>query len=69
MSNASAAIEVPELPDTELPGVKPIRGRFENKNVLEALAAFYPANEIEKMKEAGVDKRMVFGINSYTWRW
>lgn len=58
-------IEVPELPDTELSEVKPIRGRFEKEGVFNVLRNFYNEEQIRGMQEKGVDSRMVFGINPY----
>ncbi|HEU0117276.1 MAG TPA: hypothetical protein VFR09_01475 [Alphaproteobacteria bacterium] len=60
-----APIEVPELPDTDLAEVKPIRGRFEKEGVFNVLRNFYDEAQIKAMQEQGVDSRMVFGINSY----
>ncbi len=62
---ASTPIDVPELPDTELSQVKPIRGRFEKEGVFNVLRNFYSEEQIKGMQEKGVDSRMVFGINSY----
>lgn len=59
------SIHVPEVPDTELSEVKPIRGRFEKEGVFNVLRNFYDEDKIRQMQEQGVDKRMVFGINSY----
>ena len=61
----SQPITIPELPDTELSEVKPIRGRFEKEHVFDVLRSFYSDEQIRGMQEKGVDKRMVFGINSY----
>ena len=62
----TAPIEVPDnLPDTELSAVKPVRGLFEKKHVADALANFYDDEQVKQMQDKGVDKRMVFGINSY----
>lgn len=61
----SQPINVPELPDTELSEVKPIRGRFEKEGVFNVLRNFYDEDKIRLMQEKGVDSRMVFGINSY----
>jgi L-lysine 2,3-aminomutase len=52
-------------PETELPGVKPIRGLFHKEGVFKALLNFYDEEAIRKMRASGVDSRMVFGINSY----
>lgn len=61
----SQPVHVPELPDTELSEVKPIRGRFEKEGVFNVLRTFYDEDKIRQMQEKGVDTRMVFGINSY----
>jgi len=55
----------PELPETPLAEVKPIRGRFDRENVFNTLRNFYEENQIKQMQDSGVDSRMVFGINSY----
>lgn len=55
----------PELPETALAEVKPIRGRFDKQNVFDTLRNFYDEAQIKLMQERGVDSRMVFGINSY----
>nr|WP_297353749.1 hypothetical protein [uncultured Caldimonas sp.] len=54
-----------DLPETPVQDVKPARGRFNNNNVVPLLQAFYPADQIEVMRERGVDQRMMFGINPY----
>ena len=59
-------IESPDdLPDTALPDVKPARGRFNSNNVVPLLERFYPVEQIQVMRDHGVDKRMMFGINPY----
>src|SRR5438132_9724977 len=54
-----------DLPETPLSDVKPARGRFNNNNVVPLLETFYPAAQIQVMREHGVDQRMMFGINPY----
>ena len=56
---------IDDLPETPVQDVKPARGRFNNNNVVPLLQAFYPADQIEVMRERGVDQRMMFGINPY----
>lgn len=59
-------IAIPGRPlETELPGVKPIRGLFHKEGVFNALLNFYDEDAIRRMQASGVDSRMVFGINSY----
>lgn len=41
------------------------RGAMTNKNVNPILKKYYSAEQINKMHEKGVDKRMTFGINTY----
>ncbi|NRF65394.1 hypothetical protein HLB44_00205 [Aquincola sp. S2] len=54
-----------DLPETALADVKPARGRFNNNNVIPLLESFYPPQQIQVMREHGVDQRMMFGINPY----
>jgi lysine 2,3-aminomutase len=54
-----------DLPETALGDVKPARGRFDHKNVMPLLESFYPAQQIQVMRDHGVDQRMMFGINPY----
>lgn len=54
-----------DLPDTPLQDVKPARGRFNSNNVVPLLQRFYPAEQIQVMRDHGVDQRMMFGINPY----
>jgi L-lysine 2,3-aminomutase len=64
--SSSEAVQIPDnLPETDLSEVKPVRGMFEKKHVTEALTTFYSPEQIQLMKDKGVDQRMVFGINSY----
>lgn len=59
-------IESPEdLPETALQDVKPARGRFNSNNVVPLLQRFYPPEQIQTMRDNGVDQRMMFGINPY----
>ena len=54
-----------DLPDTPLQDIKAARGRFNSKNVIPLLETFYPAQQIQIMRDQGVDQRMMFGINPY----
>ena len=54
-----------DLPDTPLQQVKPARGRFNNANVVPMLQGFYAPEQIQVMRDRGVDQRMMFGINPY----
>ncbi len=54
-----------ELPETPLSDAKPARGRFNNASVVPLLQSFYPPEQISRMRDAGVDQRMMFGINPY----
>jgi L-lysine 2,3-aminomutase len=56
---------IDDLPDTLLQDIKPARGRFHQNAVIPLLQRFYPAPQIEVMRERGVDQRMMFGINPY----
>jgi L-lysine 2,3-aminomutase len=59
-------IESPDdLPETALPDLKPARGRFNSNNVVPLLQRFYPPEQIQVMRDHGVDQRMMFGINPY----
>ena len=54
-----------DLPDTPLQDVKAARGRFNNNSVAPLLEKFYPVEQIQIMRDHGVDQRMMFGINPY----
>ena len=54
-----------DLPETQLQTLKPARGRFNSNNVVPLLQRFYPAEQIQVMRDHGVDQRMMFGINPY----
>ena len=54
-----------DLPETPLQDVKPARGRFSNGAVAPLLEKFYPVQQIQIMRDHGVDQRMMFGINPY----
>ncbi len=54
-----------DLPETPLQDVKPARGRFSNGAVAPLLEKFYPVQQIQVMRDHGVDQRMMFGINPY----
>jgi L-lysine 2,3-aminomutase len=54
-----------DLPDTPLQDIKPARGRFHQNNVVPLLEKFYPVQQIQVMRDHGVDQRMMFGINPY----
>jgi len=56
---------VDDLPDTPLQDVKPARGRFHQASVATMMQGFYPAEQIQVMRDRGVDQRMMFGINPY----
>src|SRR5438105_1034675 len=54
-----------DLPDTRLQELKPARGRFNSNSVVPLLERFYPSQQIQVMRDHGVDQRMMFGINPY----
>ena len=54
-----------DIPKTRMKHVRPLRGRFTHKRVDGLLREIYDAEEYAKMKEAGVDKRMMFGTNPH----
>ena len=58
-------VSMDDLPDTPLQDVKPARGRFNHNSVTPLLEQFYPAQQIQVMRDRGVDQRMMFGINPY----
>ncbi|MBW8831779.1 MAG: hypothetical protein JF606_20635 [Burkholderiales bacterium] len=58
-------VTMEDLPDTPLQDLKPARGRFNSNNVVPLLERFYPAQQIQVMRDHGVDQRMMFGINPY----
>lgn len=53
------------IPSTDLDQFPITRGRFDMKKVEAMLHKIYSVQEVEEMKAAGVDKRMVFGINPH----
>ncbi len=61
----SSSINVPDLPETDLSAVKPIRGHFGRHGVDNILRNFSDKSSIHDMQEKGVDNRMMFGINPY----
>ena len=59
-------IAVPEsIEQTDMKYVAPVRGQFNKSNVSALLEAHYKPEQVEQMHDAGVDQRMVFGINPY----
>lgn len=54
-----------DIPKTRLKHVRPLRGRFTHDRVSGLLQEIYDPDDYEKMKEAGVDKRMMFGTNAH----
>ncbi len=65
MSTAVAEKLTQEMPRTDLEQFPITRGRFDARKVETLLHKIYSASEVEEMKAAGVDKRMVFGINPH----
>lgn len=53
------------IPDTDVSQFQITRGRFDAKKVETLLHKIYSPEEVAEMKAAGVDKRMVFGINPH----
>ncbi len=53
------------VPKSNMKPVRPLRGRFTHKRVSELLLKIHGEEEYEAMKEAGVDKRMMFGTNPH----
>ncbi|HBR68899.1 MAG TPA: hypothetical protein DEA55_05940 [Rhodospirillaceae bacterium] len=54
-----------DIPKTQMKHVRPLRGRFTHTRVDELLRQIYDSDEYTKMKESGVDKRMMFGTNAH----
>ena len=65
MTTTTSIESMEDLPDTPLQDVKAARGRFNNKSVIPLMETFYPADQIQVMRDHGVDQRMMFGINPY----
>lgn len=65
MSTATAEAIKAVIPATDLEQFQITRGRFDTKKVESMLQKIYSPQEVEEMKAAGVDKRMVFGINPH----
>lgn len=63
MSSAESAPV--EIPRTDLTALPITRGRFDAKKVETLLQQIYSPKEVEEMKVAGVDQRMLFGINPH----
>lgn len=61
----TAAPATAEIPQTNLASLPITRGRFDAKKVEALLNEVYTPEEVAEMKAAGVDKRMVFGINPH----
>ncbi len=53
------------VPKSDMKPVRPLRGRFTHSRVSELLTAIHGEEEYEKMKDSGVDKRMMFGTNPH----
>lgn len=53
------------VPKSNMKPVRPIRGRFTHERVSALLKKIHGEEEYEQMKEAGVDKRMMFGTNPH----
>ncbi len=54
-----------DIPKTRMKHVRPLRGRFTHERVDALLRDIYNEDEYTEMKESGVDKRMMFGINAH----
>ncbi len=54
-----------DIPKTQMRHVRPMRGRFTHNRVDALLSSIYDEDEYAKMKEEGVDKRMMFGTNPH----
>ncbi len=55
----------PRVPKSNMKPVRPLRGRFTHHRVSELLLQIHGEDEYQAMKEAGVDKRMMFGTNPH----
>ncbi|MGB0718920.1 MAG: hypothetical protein ACPGRX_00505 [Bdellovibrionales bacterium] len=53
------------VPKSNMRPVRPLRGRFTHDRVSKLLLQIHGEEEYEAMKEAGVDKRMMFGTNPH----
>jgi len=53
------------IPETELATVPVTRGRLTNVKVRRLLHSILGGEEVDRLARAGVDRRMVFGINPY----
>jgi lysine 2,3-aminomutase len=65
MGSASHNTSDDLIPETELATVPVTRGRFTNAKVRRLLHSILGGEEVDRLATAGVDRRMVFGINSY----
>ena len=54
-----------DVPKSRLKHMAPMRGRFTHHRVHALMKEIYDEKEFEAMKEAGVDKRMMFGTNPH----
>ena len=57
------------VPKTRMKHVRPMRGRFTHERVDGLLQEIYEPDEYARMKESGVDKRMMFGTNAHYQDW
>ncbi len=55
----------PRVPKSNMKPVRPLRGRFTHQRVADLLMRIHGTEEYQKMQDAGVDKRMMFGTNPH----
>ncbi|HBH27031.1 MAG TPA: hypothetical protein DDX54_06490 [Rhodospirillaceae bacterium] len=55
------------LPRTNMRGQRPVRGRFDHARVGAVLQDIYGPRVYARMRTAGVDRRMMFGVNPHYW--
>ena len=64
LPSTTSVAEYP-IPETDLTAISVIRGRFNSDKVRHLLRQSLGEEEFERLVKAGVDQRMIFGINSY----
>lgn len=65
MHPQDAVTRNPSIPKSHLRHIRPMRGRFTHQRVRKLMQSIYSPDEFKAMEDAGVDKRMMFGINPH----
>ncbi|MCB9666527.1 MAG: hypothetical protein H6715_00170 [Myxococcales bacterium] len=65
MPSSIAADDLAEISETDVSEFRLIRGRFSQNRVRKYLRQVFSDEEVCAMKNAGVDRRMIFGVNAH----